>query len=312
MTQGKSLKLIIVVILLLAFVVGCSGRTTPISQTSVATVTSVPPTKTPVPTATSIPPTNTPTLTATPEPSAKILFVGDSFTYWNNGLDQHIEQLAGSANPPLVIQADAAVMRSGSLEKMWKNSDTSEVIRTGGYDVVVLQDWFQSTDVDTFHEYVRKFDAEIRATGAKTVLFMEWPVSYLELTIGEIAQAHHDIAAEIGADVAPVGLAWQQAIDERPELTLAGPDGIHPSIHGTYLATNVVYVTIFGQSPNSTAYLPAAPSHDCTTEEEDKEAHDPALDAYFAGRVSGCVTEEEAAFLQRIAWETVQAYRAQP
>jgi hypothetical protein len=194
---------------------------------------------------------------------------------------------------------------------MWKESNAAEVIGAGDYDMVVLQDSLQGTDVGMFHEYARKFDAEIKKTGAETVLFMAWQISYLKLTIEEIAQAHRDIAAELGAEVAPVGLAWQRAMEERPELKLVGPDGIHPSIHGTYLATNVVYATIFGQSPNSTTYLPSAPSHDCATEEKDEASHDPALDAYFAGRVRGCVTEEEAAFLQRIAWETVQDYQAQ-
>lgn len=313
MTQQKPLKLIIALILIPVLVIGCEGSAaTPISQTSMATPTPAPPTNTPVPTATSIPPADTSLPTQTPELSTKILFIGESLISWNNGLDQNIEQLAASANPPLTIEADTVAIGRGSLEKMWKESKAAEVIGAGDYDVVVLQEDLWGTGISTFREYARKFDAEIKKTGAKTALFMAWQVSYLELTIEEIAQAHRVIATELGADVAPIGLAFEQAMAERPELKLVGPDGIHPSIHGTYLATNVMYATIFGQSPNSTAYLPAAPSHDCVAEEKKEESHDPASDAYAGKRVSGCVTEEEAAFLQRIAWETVQAYQAQP
>jgi len=43
------------------------------------------------------------------------------------------------------------------------------------------------------------------------------------------------------------------------------------------------YATVFGKNPIGIAYLP----------------------------VVGRVTEEEAAFLQRIAWETIQEYQAQ-
>jgi len=136
--------------------------------------------------------------------------------------------------------------------------------------------------------YSRQFDAEIKEAGAEPVLFMAWSYERLNwITMEEIAQAHRDIATELGIEVAPVGLAWQCAMEERPDLDLYDDDREHPSIYGTYLAINVVYATVFGESPIGLAYLPSE----------------------FAG-VSD-VTEEEAAFLQRIAWETVQEYQAQ-
>ena len=36
----------------------------------------------------------------------KILFVGDSFTYYQNGIYTHFERLAAAATPPLVVTAD--------------------------------------------------------------------------------------------------------------------------------------------------------------------------------------------------------------
>ena len=223
--------------------------------------------------------------TATPEPPDKILFVGNSFTFWNNGLEHHIEQLAGSANPPLVIEADSIVKGGAPLETMWEYTKARELIGEGDYDVVVLQEDIPETDVDTFHEHARRFDAEIKETGAEPVLFMAWSYERLGwITMEEIAQAHRDIATELGVDVAPVGLAWQRAMEERPELDMYDSDEEHPSIYGTYLAVNVVYATVFGKSPIGLAYLPSE---------------------------GGGVTEEEAAFLQRIAWETVQEYQAQ-
>jgi hypothetical protein len=55
-----------------------------------------------------------------------------------------------------------------------------------------------------------------------------------------------------------------------------------PSVYGKYLTINVLYATLFGESPVDLAYLP----------EEFEE-----------------MTEEEAAFLQRIALETVLEYQ---
>ena len=68
---------------------------------------------------------------------------------------------------------------------------------------------------------------------------------------------------------------------ERPGLDMYASDREHPSISGTYLAANVVYATVFGKSPVGSTYFPSG------------------------------VGQEEAAFLQRIAWETVQGYRVE-
>ena len=38
----------------------------------------------------------------------RILFVGNSFTYYNGGLENHFRQLAESAHPPRVLIADRA------------------------------------------------------------------------------------------------------------------------------------------------------------------------------------------------------------
>jgi hypothetical protein len=55
---------------------------------------------------------------------------------------------------------------------------------------------------------------------------------------------------ELNVDVAPVGLAWQEASKQRPGMNFYGPDREHPSMYGTYLATCVTYSTIYGRDPN--------------------------------------------------------------
>ena len=243
--------------------------------------------------------------TATPDPPDKILFIGNSLTFWNDGVYNHLEQLAASANPPQVITADKTTMGGATLETLWELSAARNYIGKGLYDVVVLQEDIPEADpatgVDTFHQYVRQFDAEIKKAGARPVLFMAW--SYLNeqaderlrwITMAEIAQAHRDIATELSLDVAPVGLAFQRAMQERPDLDMYDSDGEHPSIYGTYLATSVIYATVFGESPVGLPYLPPEGFYMLSN----------------GGNTPG-ITEEEAAFLQRIAWETVQGYQAQ-
>lgn len=173
-------------------------------------------------------------------------------------------------------------MSSATLETLWEYSLAPEMIANGAYDIVVLQGDIAESEVDTFKQHARNFVEATRETGAEPILFMAWPYERLGgLTMDEIAQAYAGVATDLDVDVAPVGLAFQRASDERPEMDLLGPDDAHQNEYGAYLVVNVVYETIFGTGhPVSLTYLPEG------------------------------ITEEEATFLQRIARETVRDYAA--
>lgn len=228
--------------------------------------------------------------TSSSDPPNRLLFFGNSLTYWNDGVDHHLTKLAASATPPMSIEAVCRCEPAASLLNLWEGGswfvdgeviNAEEVITSGDFDVVVLQGdvSMPGNTVDSFHEYARTFDAAIAATGAETVLFMHQQTAD-PVSLDEIAEANEEIAAELGADLAPVGIAWQRAGEEQPELDLYGPDGIHGNIHGTYLAANVVYATVYGETASLT-YVPEG------------------------------ISEEEASFLRRIAWETVEEYSQQ-
>jgi hypothetical protein len=220
------------------------------------------------------------------ETQSKILFIGNSLTFYNGGLEYHLMELANSVAPPMIIQADSFTRSGQPLEWIWENTKVREMIAEGDYDVVVLQDGLPNASVESFHEYTRLFVEEIRATGANPMLFMTWERQ--KFSTEEIAQAHEDIAQELNIEIAPIGLAWKRAIEERPELDMYRLDKLHPSIHGSYLAVNVFYAILFEKSPVGLTYLASHPD-----------------------LPDDVVTEEQSAFLQRIAWETVQEYQAQ-
>ena len=211
----------------------------------------------------------------------KILFIGDSFTYAQGGIYTHLEKLAAAADPPVVVTTDKAVAGGAFLKRLWEMQEPVKAIDTGAFDVVVLQDDIPETNLDYFRQYARMFVNEVRKNKARPVLFMAWAYRRLGwISMQEIAQAHRDLAKELNVEVAPVGLAWQQASKQRPDLDMYASDREHPSIYGSYLATCVVYATIYEKDPSGLHYV-----------------------------ISG-MTSEEAAFLQRIAWQTVRDYRA--
>jgi hypothetical protein len=220
--------------------------------------------------------------TRAPNTPRRILFIGNSLTYFQDGIYTHIEKMGAAASPPTMIQADKAVVGGQYFKTLWEKFPEPRQAIARGYDVVVLQEDLPETTVADFREYSRKFIDEIKRTGARPVLLMAWAYKRLGwISMAEIAQAHRDTAKELNVDVAPVGLAWERAAKERPELDLFIADREHPSIYGTYLATAVVYATVFGENPTGSAYTPNG------------------------------ISAEAATFLRRIAWETVQEYRKQ-
>jgi len=213
----------------------------------------------------------------------RILFVGNSFTYYHNGLETHFSKLVASGHPKWDMHADRATQGGATLKILQGLSWVHEKIKTGRYDVVVLQEdipELREHAMEPFFENARLFDREIRDAGGKTVLFMAWPYARLNwVTLEQIVEAHRAMSKELGAPVAPVGMALARSLKEQPAMAMLGKDHEHETIQGTYLAACVFYATLLGENPEGLKYSPAD------------------------------VTSEQAAFLQRIAWETVKEWQ---
>jgi hypothetical protein len=218
--------------------------------------------------------------TRTSNTPRRLLFIGNSLTFSQDGIYSHIEKMAAAATPPLTIQADKSVFGGQYFRTLWDKHPEPRQAIAKGYDVVVLQEDLPETTVADFREYARKFVVEIKKTGAQPVLLMAWAYKRLGwISMAQIAQQHREAGNELGVDVAPVGLAWERAAKQRPDINLFAQDLEHPSIYGTYLATAVVYATVYGTNPTDISYLPRG------------------------------VSAEAGNFLRRVAWETVQEYR---
>jgi hypothetical protein len=219
-------------------------------------------------------------LSAAQAAPTKILFIGNSLTFSNDGLWMHLERLAARAPAAVPLRTGRSVFGGAYFKTLWDRPEPRDAIRTGAWDVVVLQEDLPETRVEDFREYARRFVNEVRQAGARPVLLMAWAYKRLGwISMAEIERAHRDASTELGVDVAPVGLAWELAAQRRPSLDLYKADREHPSLAGTYLATAVVYAAVFARDPAPLEYLPAGLSVD------------------------------DAAFLRRTAFESLQNYR---
>jgi hypothetical protein len=139
-----------------------------------------------------------------------------------------------------------------------------------------------------FESTVTAFDKEIRKQGVRTALYMTH--AYVQPhkkasadMMEKIEKLYLEVGNKIGALVIPVGLAFQEAYKERPDLKLQQSyDGSHPTLLGTYLAASVVYASLYDRSPVGNPY-----------------------DYY------GKVDKDMALFLQKVADKTVRKFYGQ-
>ena len=100
--------------------------------------------------------------------------------------------------------------------------------------------------------------------------------------IRKVEDLYVSVGNEVGALVIPVGLAFEESYRRRPDFRLHKDyDGSHPNMNGTYLAACVVFASLYGKSPVGNSY------------------------DYF-----GAVDKASAAYLQQVAWDTVQKFYA--
>lgn len=191
---------------------------------------------------------------AATEPSEKprplrVLFIGNSYTAYNGTVPKVVKQLADHAKRPLDVER--SVSGGKSLEWHWNEGDARPAIEKGKWDYVVLQDHsLQAIDKpELLAEYARKFDELIKKQGARTLFYLTWARQHQPEKQAVITKAYVNAARELSASVAPVGIAWQRVLRERPDVVLHFDDRSHPNVAGTYLTACVFYAALFDEPP---------------------------------------------------------------
>ncbi|MDQ7729183.1 DUF4886 domain-containing protein [Halomonas sp. SpR8] len=235
-----------------------------------------------------------PQLDALKSPNPKqLLYVGNSYQYYNNSLHNYVKRMVAAAQPDIAEQLNSkSVTISGAYlsQHEVKNYLFPDALGLPDpYDAVVLQGHSSAALTDEkrqmFHDAVMRHHQAIEATGAETVLYMTPAYSedhdgYDPGMIDKIDDLYTTVGNEIGALVIPVGLAFKNAYEQRPELALhVDYDGSHPTPEGTYLAAATVFAALYDTSVVGNPYT------------------------YYER-----INEDDAAFLQQVAEDTVMEY----
>ncbi|RMH03257.1 MAG: hypothetical protein D6702_06475 [Planctomycetota bacterium] len=176
-----------------------------------------------------------------PEPDLRVLFLGDVATA-ANGLPKMVAALAASSRLPWVIETEARAPEDATLERHWVAGRSTELIRSGDWDVVVLQ---ESARVAAGNPVLmlrngRLLAAEVRRCGARPLLFLPWAPSGNPEELERMEEACRGLAEVVGAPLAPIGSAWRALAEARPDWPLRRVDGRRPTRLGSYLAACVL------------------------------------------------------------------------
>ena len=176
----------------------------------------------------------------------RVLFIGNSLTSTND-LPNMLAVMAESSGRQLTVGRQ--IVGGATLEKHWNEGKALAKIKEGPWDYVVLQDLSRQayTDKEVMFKFGRLFDVEIRRAGARTALYMTWPLESSLKDYKVITDAYSTLADELQARLIPVGVAWHEVANENspPAFRLYVADHKHPTATGTYLAACVFYRTLY-------------------------------------------------------------------
>ncbi len=205
--------------------------------------------------------------------SLQILFVGNSYTYYND-LPAMVSEMA--ATQGLKLAPSRALKGGESLKGHLNHPFLPKVLKEGGFDYVVIQDasylpsYSTKYVVDSVYPFAAEIDSLAKAgsPGVKTIYYMTWghkdgilhhktdyPFNHTYHGMQErLKLSYLEMAYDNGGLCAPVGVAWERVVNERPDIELYNlKDRHHPSKEGSYLAACVILGTIL-KNPVKTYY----------------------------------------------------------
>ena len=219
------------------------------------------------------------------EHPSRILFVGNSYLYFNDSIHNHVKKLLVEHYEDDDIVTKSSTISGARLHKHniehLLSPENLQLDRQ--LDLLIMQGGsFEVKTPETrakFSETAVKFSNKAHKLGIKTALYMthaylENDKRYEPNLIKKIEKTYYEAGTKSDSLVIPVGLAYEMAYKENPKIKLHHPDGTHPGPLGTYLGACTVFAIITNSSPEGLSYN-------------------------YQNRIS----DEDRLFLQKIAWK---------
>jgi hypothetical protein len=232
------------------------------------------------------------------ETPASMLWLGNSFFYFNNSMHGHVGGLLNAAGVRGIRQTSVTIsgagmdwhdaashFKPGTGMARYSFTPTNDVAFNTferSYDLVLMMDCSQCPIhpklQQAFHDTAAKHAAAVRKAGAEPALFLSWAYQDQPQMTAELAAEYLKAGRANNMRVVPAGPAFAASIAKRPDVNLYAPDKRHPSLAGTYLGAAVVMASVFKKSPVGNTYTAGLPA-------------------------------DVAQHLQAVAWDTVQTFK---
>ena len=195
-----------------------------------------------------------------------ILFVGNSYTYYND-MPLIFQKLARDNGKDVTV---TAVTKGGRRLIAYKDPEdpiTQKLVDAlqQRYDFCILQEQsvLPITDYTTFIDGLTQVMNMATRQAEHFILYATWGRKAGSKTLAEhgwntaemtemLADSYKNAAAHLDAGVSPVGRNFLAASQLLPDVDLYNPDLTHPSYAGSVLSALTHYHTIFGHFPENT------------------------------------------------------------
>ena len=196
-----------------------------------------------------------------------ILLIGNSYLYYNNSLHNHLKRIV--EEKVVGFDGSSSVKSSTIGGSRLKHHDVDRLIspqsisKIKKFDLVILQggssESLSKKNRKEFAYHAKKHINAINNIDSDAALYMTHAYirphdRYVENQIDIINKTYTEVGNENNVLVIPVGLAFDLAYKEQPNIKLHDRDGTHPSLLGTYLAACTVFASIYNQSPIGIEY----------------------------------------------------------
>jgi len=222
-----------------------------------------------------------------------ILFVGNSYLYYNDSLHNHVKRMAIERFPSY---EEKFIYKSSTIggARSWHHNfkyllESKNIGVNESFDLLILQggseEPLSKNSRVIFKNTVKEVNEIAKEYGTKLALYMTHAYvapdkRYEANMINKINSMYINAGKENNVKVIPVGIGFENAYKENPNIQLHNLDGTHPSLLGTYLAACIVYGVLYDDSPVGIDYN------------------------YF-----GKVSDQDRIFIQKIAYETITNFQ---
>jgi hypothetical protein len=185
----------------------------------------------------------------------RILFIGNSYTYRNGGIDYHLRNLSRGIKGIKTTFVSRAAQSRYHLYTHWSDSKTWRKLISKKWDKVILQEYSSGPVRDTkeFMRFGEKWRGRLKRMNPSTqiYLFSTWGYKKANSMTDSLYCQYAELECEIGAHTVPVGLMWK---DLKNKINLYDGDGAHPNRKGTFITACLFYEHMYDKDVRKTQH----------------------------------------------------------